>query len=348
MLQEVLPQAYTEFQPLEEILVGKGYSKNILSDFHTEYMSTTTKRLLGYLLDETEEDYQNLIKIFETYGAKVYRPNYSDITQLQDTPYLMNPRDEMIVLGNKIIFKSLQKSTTKDLAIPLKKYKKYFRYEKPFLGLAPPSIIRLGKDIIVDSNDGANLENSYKYLKKILEPDGFNIIYYKTHNFKFEAAGCHADGCFAILKPGVLMTLRPEYMYTDGLFPNWDTCRLEGESWTKMEGWHQFSKTIPEISNYTYWFNNEKYREKEFFNYIDTWLSKWVGYAKETVFDLNIVSLDEHTVCVSNYNKQAFEYFKKHKIEPIITPFRHRYFWDGGLHCITIDIKRKGNVESYL
>ena len=123
MLQEVLTQAYTEFQPLEEILGGKGYSKNILSDFHTEYMSTTTKRLLGYLLDETEEDYQNLIKIFETYGAKVYRPNYSDITQLQDTPYLMNPRDEMIVLGNKIIFKSLQKSTTKDLAIALKKYK---------------------------------------------------------------------------------------------------------------------------------------------------------------------------------------------------------------------------------
>ena len=177
MLQEVLPQAYTEFQPLEEILVGKGYSKNILSDFHTEYMSTTTKRLLGYLLDETEEDYQNLIKIFETYGAKVYRPNYSDITQLQDTPYLMNPRDEMIVLGNNIIFKSLQKSTTKDLAIALKKYKKYFRYEKPFLGLAPPSIIRLGKDIIVDSNDGANLENSYKYLKKKLETNELNINY---------------------------------------------------------------------------------------------------------------------------------------------------------------------------
>ena len=344
MSQKASPQAYTEFQPLEEIMVGKGYSIDLLDEF-TESMTTTTKRLLGYLLDETEEDYQNLINVCETYGAKVYRPKYNNIKQLQETPYLMNPRDEMIVLGDNIIFKCLKKSTTKDLAIPMIKYKKYFRYEKPFLGLAPPSIIRLGKDIIVDSNDGANLENSFEHLKKLLEPSGYNVIYTKTHNFKFEAEGCHADGCFAILKPGVLLTLKPEYMYTDGLFPNWDTCRLEGESWDKMLPWLTFKKNS---LNYTYWFDNEKYRDKKFFNYIDTWLSKWVGYAKETVFDVNVLSLDEQTVCVSNYNKKAFDYFKKHKIEPIIVPWRHRYFWDGGLHCITVDIKRKGNVESYL
>ena len=344
MLQEASPQAYTEFQPLEEIMIGKGYSIDLLDKF-TESMTSTTKRLLGYLLDETEEDYQNLINICETYGAKVYRPNYNNIKQLQETPYLMNPRDELITLDNKIIFKSTKKAHVLDFANPMIKYKKYFIYDKRYLGIAPPSIIRLGKDIIVDSNKGANLENSCEYLKKFLEPSGYNIIYTKTHNFKFETEGCHADGCFAILKPGVLLTLKPEYMYTDGLFPNWDTCRLEGESWNKMSSWLNFKKNS---LNYSYWFDNEKYREKEFFNYIDTWLSKWVGYAKETVFDVNVLSLDEQTVCVSNYNKQAFDYFKKHKIEPIIVPWRHRYFWDGGLHCITVDIKRKGNVESYL
>ena len=46
MLQKASPQAYTEFQPLEEIMVGKGYSIDLLDEF-TESMTTTTKRL-GY------------------------------------------------------------------------------------------------------------------------------------------------------------------------------------------------------------------------------------------------------------------------------------------------------------
>jgi len=26
---------------------------------------------------------------------------------------------------------------------------------------------------------------------------------------------------------------------------------------------------------------------------------------------------------------------------------RHRYFWDGGLHCFTLDLRRKGHRENY-
>ena len=48
------------------------------------------------------------------------------------------------------------------------------------------------------------------------------------------------------------------------------------------------------------------------------------------------------------YQVWAFDYFKKHKIEPIIVPWRHRFFWDGGLHCISLDIKRRGSLETYL
>ena len=39
---------------------------------------------------------------------------------------------------------------------------------------------------------------------------------------------------------------------------------------------------------------------------------------------------------------------QKHKINPIVSPYRHRWFWDGGIHCITLDIKRKGGCERYL
>ena len=43
-----------------------------------------------------------------------------------------------------------------------------------------------------------------------------------------------------------------------------------------------------------------------------------------------------------------FKFFKQHHIEPIVTPFRHRFFWDGGIHCITNDIYREGQAENYV
>ena len=58
-------------------------------------------------------------------------------------------------------------------------------------------------------------------------------------------------------------------------------------------------------------------------------------------------SLSEDVVMVSNENKLVFEYLKKHKIEPVVCPVRHRYFWDGGIHCLTLDLRRKGNRENY-
>jgi hypothetical protein len=34
-------------------------------------------------------------------------------------------------------------------------------------------------------------------------------------------------------------------------------------------------------------------------------------------------------------------------MEPVHVPWRHRYFLDGGLHCITLDIKRNGTQQDY-
>jgi hypothetical protein len=34
-------------------------------------------------------------------------------------------------------------------------------------------------------------------------------------------------------------------------------------------------------------------------------------------------------------------------MEPVYVPWRHRYFWDGGLHCITLDLRRDGTQQDY-
>jgi len=66
------------------------------------------------------------------------------------------------------------------------------------------------------------------------------------------------------------------------------------------------------------------------------WLGS--GFKTEWFKDLDICN---------NYNKVVFDHFKKHKVEPIIFNFRHSYFWDGGIHCITQDLYREGIQEDY-
>ena len=66
------------------------------------------------------------------------------------------------------------------------------------------------------------------------------------------------------------------------------------------------------------------------------------------VFDLNCLVVDEENVIFSNYNKKLFKTLEKYNVNCHISKFRHRYFWDGGIHCITWDINRKGNKEVYI
>jgi len=97
-----------------------------------------------------------------------------------------------------------------------------------------------------------------------------------------------------------------------------------------------------------YAFEDKVYNDEVWFNFLDTWFSSLMGYSKETYFDVNCLVVDEENVIVNTYNKKFFNLLEKNKINPILVPFRHRLFWDGGTHCITLDLKRKGSREKYL
>ena len=81
--------------------------------------------------------------------------------------------------------------------------------------------------------------------------------------------------------------------------------------------------------------------------FVNTWLDEWLGYVEETVFDVNMLVIDKNNVICNGYNKKVFDAFERYNITPHVVNFRHRYFWDGGLHCITSDISREGKQESY-
>lgn len=337
-------KAFTEFQKLKKVMVGRGFSTSIIeSNYLRDKLTPTTKRLLSNLLDETEEDYQHLIKICEDFGAEVVRPQY-DSDNMDMVPYLMAPRDSLIVLHDSLVVSNEAMQTSIDYCVPFVNESSKIKRGKHTFGLMPPSIIRLGKDIILDKQPEqiSNADLSAEWVKNWLGPLGYNVIYTKTHDFKFKGNISHGDGCFSIQKPGVILTIREAKHYTENFFKNWDVLQVPS-AWERMSKWNRFKEDTKSFA-----FTDEKYIDPVWNRLITDWLSDWVGYSQETYFDVNVLSLDEEHVIVSQYNKEVFDYFKKHKIEPIISPFRHRFFWDGGIHCITMDIEREGGREQYL
>ena len=152
----------------------------------------------------------------------------------------------------------------------------------------------------------------------------------------------HADGCFHPIKPGAILSLF-DFQNYENTFPGWDVCYLEGESWTKVRKFHHTKK-----QNFGNWWVPGEEDNDKFSKFVNGWLDNWVGYVEESVFDVNVLVLDEHHVCVSSLqNEQLNAFLKKHKMEAIHIPWKHRYFWDGGLHCITLDLVREGQKQDY-
>lgn len=337
------PQAYTEFQPLEEVLIGRNFDSKIVDDFDA---LPKVKSLLKRLFDETEEDYTHLVKVCETYGAKVIRPDY-DYSKMTNFSYpsLAQPRDCTIVLDDKIVIGLGNMDYVKSMVKCLKNYKSHFLLERIKLDkLLCPSIVRLGKDILADVGGKAVDEKHWKYLKEYFTKFNFKHNKLITDEVVPMTQQLHGDSIFAILKPGLILTEAKSHLYSD-LYPNWDIIEVK-RSRHKIYDWNVGLKE--KMMPYFYRFENKKYHQEAFYQYIEKWLTHWVGYSQETVWDINCLVLDEENVVFSQENKELFNKLEKYKINPIVSPFRHRWFWDGGIHCITVDIKRKGSCEQYL
>ena len=351
--------SYTEFHKLKKVMIGRAHSSD---DINIEGLSSSSERLLKKLLDETEEDLQKFVDICKTFGAEVVRPDYSHQDfdtkdqaafgkkEIKDVflkayPYLLIPRNNLIALDNKIVCVNSDETIKNDYTKCLDDEVIWNEYTIND-NLKTSSIVRLGKDIIVDKQkyQRSNTRKGVSFLSNWLEPLGYNIIYTPYHNFKFFDGVSHGDSCLALLKPGVLITHPKAIMYTREIFLGWDGCTVGRDSNKDLiSRWHENRRV-----GFSYAHMGNEFDDAAFNTVITDWFQNWLGYANETVFDINVFSLDEHHVVVSNYNERMFNFFKKHKIEPIICNFRHRYFWDAGWHCLTSDLKREGTRGRYL
>jgi len=349
-------KGYCTFDPLKTAIVGDVFPIEKFKHIKEDKVLSPLARVI----DETKEDLENLSNTLKKFGVEVHRPNMSETADDLST-YRRKPpqqtRDDMAVVGegcfvanNLPEYHYIFANIDSDKMYYPERYMDYtdpsFTYELNIdqnnipdqQRLLSTSFIHLlGRDIFWGTNTpGWKDSPIIRHHKQLWESQGFRVNIQAT-----EEMGGHGDATWCILKPGVIVTLHDLQNYSEK-FPGWDILYLEDKYWDQLSPFRTMKKKV----GGKWWIQGEEHND-ELINYVESWLGNWVGYCEETVFEVNMLSINPELVLVNSYNEKVFNFLKKHKIEPVICTQRHRWFWDGGVHCLTQDLYREGEQHDY-
>jgi hypothetical protein len=188
--------------------------------------------------------------------------------------------------------------------------------------------VRVGRDFYLDSHwHGRDID--VEYVQRTFKD-------YRLHVLN---NGGHVDGCFAVLKPGVLLTSKYFDDY-DRTFPEWHRINISVPEFYRHG---HISKRKGPGNNGKWWLPGVSESAK-FNDHVIKHAQDWVGDYTETYFEVNCLVIDEKNVFMLGENEAVFRELERYGITAHPMPFRTRTFWDGGLHCITLDIRRQDSM----
>lgn len=370
---------YQHWDPLKVCIVGRSYPP----EFYSWITVPHVRNLFERIAIETEEDYLNIIKKLQEFGVEVLRPDLPNETfvngKFVQPP--MTPRDYTAMIGNTFyenysfnFTKSYQQAKDanwpdcndyKDLLnLPsyiqdecniFHNFKKYQFSQNCYDAIFDR--IRKENNIIKSHCNetfegllnGAQISRVGKDLYFGTEHSGQDPIEYQkfvdnefptTRNHIINTCG-HSDATYCPVTPGLIISLNDGLTYKD-TFPDWEVVYLPGQSWELVRPFLNLK-----AKNKGKWWIPGFENDLAVIDTVEHWLGHWTGYVEETVFDVNMLIVDSKNVMVFNYNKQVFDALERYGITPHIVPFRHRYFWDGGIHCVTSDLHREGVQQDF-
>ena len=387
--------SWDEFQQLEELVLGSLYE----SSFFDDVKNPKIRGALKNIIDETHEDLDNFKSTMNSHGITVYQATTKEMgykdsimdyvnvdgqlgykknvgddffhtgvsASLIPNPPLQ-PRDDSIVMGNKILCTDPKTFATSRM-IPM--FKKWFGNEnvdtsvadndmlfirsdknlKNFLqkenleateenlsnarqknklgGFCSPNLTRIGKTCLVDTWQTPGVVEE------------FLSINAPEFNYKKITIGGHNDAIFSVIKPGLVVATRELTPYKH-IFDGWDIIWFEDPNWDNVRHFRELR-----FKNHGKWWVPGEETNDEFTYFVEGFLNNWVGQADETIFDVNCLVVDDRHVVVNSDNPYLIDNLRKHQMEPIVCPLRHSFFWDGGWHCLTLDVKRNGEQTDY-
>jgi N-dimethylarginine dimethylaminohydrolase len=346
-------QTHNHWDPLEEIIVGIAdharvptVDRSTMSMSYTNHPMDLIKPLEGaypqWLIDEANEDLQGLVDVLEQANVKVHRPKPIDHSVEFSTPewkttgwYTWCPRDLLLPLDNLVIetpsacrARYFETRAYRDVMMDaIADGVEWIAAPKPILPdesyqfediEGKPSLLNL--EPIFDAPNCvrmgkdilfqiSNTGNHWglQWLKNVLEHRGYRI-HPAEHIYSYG----HFDSTIVPLRPGLVL------LNSSRVTP--ENCPKVFEKWDKI--W--FDDCIPQGSK------------------IPGGVAPCSPY-----IGMNILSIDHNTVVVDDVQVPLMRELEKHGITSVPVRFRHAMTLSGGIHCSTLDLRRKGTLEDY-
>jgi glycine amidinotransferase len=353
-IEESPVSSYTEWDPLEEVIVGiidgasfpswhLSLDPVIPADQQDVFRRYAGKPFPSEQVDAARKELEQFVHILESEGVTVRRPSaipqgqpYSTLDWASTGMYAAMPRDALLVVGNEIIECPMAWRSRYFEALAyrplLKEYfhggAKWTSGPKPELTDAQfdldwtdPGESGLSRLVVTEFEptfDAADFTRCGRDIiaQKSNVTNEFGIEWlrrhlgdeYTIHVFEFnDPHPMHIDATLVPIAPGKLLVNPERVPEVPKLFKGWDVLRAP-------------APVIPD-SHPLYMTSN--------------WLN------------MNILMLDETRVIVERQDEPMIHAMKKWGLMPIPCDFRNFNSFGGSFHCATLDVRRRGVLESY-
>ena len=342
-----LINSFTNWGKLEEVWLGDCYPAAWY-----DHLPSEVRDVFYELTEKTKQDLTIIENKIKEFGVVVQRPRYTNIERFLNhgTGQLLKPeitpRDQYLVAGNCFIGGGLKHNAWVHLIDQYRTDPSVQVLQIPRLSslghISGANTVRTGRDIYLDIfyRHAANLSGSAELDNTAIEEFHQHIVpHFDQYRIHLLNNGGHVDGCFAAIAPGVLLTSAyfDDYERT---FPGWKKINI-----FKPEFWNKARRSTPN-RNGKWWESGSHHSHDHAFNdHVIKHALDWVGNYTETYFEVNCLVIDEKNVLILGENDTVFRELERHGITAHSLPFRTRTFWDGGLHCLTLDIRRQDSID---
>ena len=217
------------------------------------------------------------------------------------------------------------RSGVPSIANEMESFKDTLRYEtKEFTELTGPNLFPVDNKLYIDCKE--YLEYG-EWVRQNIVFDGELVVMNST--------AAHTDGCFVVLGNNVIIGIVPGIDY-EKLFPGYRVVRAS-------DSYQETADKRKDIGGFTkkrWWIPGEEGNTK-LVNYVDVYMQNYIGNAYETSFDLNVLAINANTICMIVCDPDVVGQLNDFGIAVIEIPWRHRFFVDCGIHCLTLDLHRE-------
>jgi len=339
--------AHNEWDPLEEVIVGRIEGARIPTPdkglLAVEYPDLTSPADVPtgphspQVVEETAEDLEMLVEAFTKQGIRVRRPDLHNHHQRYrsldwETDGLANlcPRDSLLAIGDimietPMVLRARQYETLsyrRILMDYLESGTKWFAAPRPrlldsvYLPLGGGSF---GLDESEPIFDAANVIRIGRDVLYQISCSGNRMgarwlasvlgPAYRVHAIDNLYDSTHIDTTFTLVRPGLVVanSTRISRDNLPAIFRKWDVIYLDRVIDTGYVG-HPVS-------------------------------SPWVG--------MNFMMINPHLAVVDRRQEPLIRELERHRVDVLPLVLRHARTLGGAFHCVTLDVRRRGELGSY-